>query len=205
MKTNDLNPTRFACRIVRWSNALAGGAGGEIRKFSAHGATCADCQKFFAVQAQLESELRFAAGEMGDRPEDDFEERILRGVRKVRPAARPTVRFGHPLIPLAGVVAGVVFAIILLGRIPPKPTGTGQPLVAGPGVIAPAAPENSWTWNMPDSLRVAVKGNPLQNELESVYSDAQSALNFLALNFLPTAAPDGSPTARENARAAHSG
>jgi hypothetical protein len=204
MKNHDLNPTRLVCRMARWSNALTEGALRGNRKSAAHVATCEDCQKFYAANDELESALRESARETDRSTRDGLEERILRGVRGGRIEPRRTVRFGHPLIPLATVAAGVVLAIFLLGRMPPKHNEVSRPLVAKREVIAPATPGNSWTWSVPAPLRFAVDGNPLQNELDSVYSDAESALNFLALNFLPSAS-SGSPNDRANGRAVHSG
>jgi hypothetical protein len=43
-----------------------------------------------------------------------------------------------------------------------------------------------WQNSVAPSAQTLVADNPLQHELDSVYSDTRSALNFLALNFLPT-------------------
>jgi hypothetical protein len=43
-----------------------------------------------------------------------------------------------------------------------------------------------WQNSVVPKAQTLVVDNPLQHELDSVYSDTRSALNFLALNFLPT-------------------
>lgn len=175
---------RLFCRIVRhWSS-----------EESAHVAACADCQRFFAASRSLESALRREAGRRLSEPSAGFEQRLLNAVRRAEaaPAREEAVRRSSGLWVAGAALAAVACGVFVLQR---GPGGAGTPEVAGgvaagdAAVIADAV--KSLSDRLVDSVipsaGAMVADNPLQRELDSLQTDARSALRFLAMNFLPAA------------------
>lgn len=180
MKTSNPEDSRFVCRVVRFWNSADGASA------SHHVATCADCQRYFASCHDLDSALRGDAVQQRQEVPAGLESRIIRAVNaSTVPAARPT-RTQTGLLVFAGAAAAVAFAVVQFGpRFFP-----GHP-AADPAVVALVAstdeavpPMPTWLAN-PPSARELLEKNPLQKEVDCVYSDARSAVNFLAKNFLP--------------------
>jgi hypothetical protein len=68
--------------------------------------------------------------------------------------------------------------------------------IPAPQTAVSDEPISDWVFNqVVPPAGTLVANNPLQHELNSVYSDAHSALDFLALNFLPSPAGGGAPRA----------
>jgi hypothetical protein len=79
-----------------------------------------------------------------------------------------------------------VAVLALLFVAQPAVTPGGPVVVQGhPTPLRTVRPgvENRWRDLVP-AVEV-LRANPLQDEMELVYSDARSALDFLAINFLP--------------------
>jgi hypothetical protein len=191
---------RLICRLVRrWEMAL-GPVTGQTSLTARHMCGCGACREFFAEDLSFEQSLRRDAARMKTEPEIGFDQRILRAVMETRPAPRRKVArtFGFSL---AAVAAGVAIAFVVLHR--PATTNPGEPQIAevgknsgkeSGGLTAPAAEEGWWTTI--DARRTALElaeKNPLQQEIDSVYQDAQTALGFLALNFLPSSENSTAP------------
>ena len=87
---------------------------------------------------------------------------------------------------LTAAAASVAVAVFLLPR---------QPASQKPGVIASTqaeepinvayAPKHIWNSLMTGSDALVEK-NPVQDEVDAVYSDTKSAIRFLAMNFIPS-------------------
>lgn len=194
MKNNSYeNRPRWMCRVVRrWEDAF-GTATGQTSLTARHLCGCDACREFFADDAAFEQTLRREAVRVKTEPDAGLEQRILRAVMETRPAPRRKVVGRTVGVSLAAMAAGVVIAFVVLQQ--PAPTNVEKHEVAGAGksgkesggLAAPVAEERWWTTI--DARRAAMElaeKNPLQQEIDSVYRDAQTALGFLALNFLPS-------------------
>jgi hypothetical protein len=184
MKTSISHQPRFLCRLVRFWSPLTGGAS------SRHAAACADCQRYFAACDNLDSSLRRDAGGQRENTPHGLEQRILRAVNLSTPPP-PTSLLRPGLLALLGVAAAVVLAAVQFTK-PPYPSRIYVPAVdiLGPAPVAVAenaTPGVDWDAAFPDA-RALLQQDPLNDEVKSVYHDAKSAVNFLAQNFLPTAA-----------------
>jgi hypothetical protein len=187
---------RLSCRLARFRAAL----GGDPAR-SAHVAGCAGCQRHFAAAAAFDSALRReAALPAGDAPAG-LERGILRAVAESRLAPAPAGRRSGTFVWFAGgVLAAVAVAFALAVRSPaPAPGGAvaGSVPQAEPAaprlVAAEPTPSATRVLKLPSAAALAAE-NPLQGEIDNVYSDARYALRFLALNFLPAAAVERAAT-----------
>lgn len=175
---------RLFCRIVRhWSS-----------EESAHVAACADCQRFFAASRSLESALRCDANRISVEPDAGFEQRLLNAVRRAEAARarEESSRRGSGLWVAGAALVAVACAVFVFQRESGK---IGQTEVAGGATAADAAVIVDAVQSLSDRLvetvipsaGAMVANNPLQRELDSLQTDARSALRFLAMNFLPAA------------------
>lgn len=168
---------RWWCRVVRgWSALFA-------KAPSGHAARCAACQEFFAQSRALEQRLQRDARPRERTIPAGLEQRIIAAIPFARPVRRePPVRTSWFV--LAGAGAGAAAAVALAVLALRSPPGASAPIArhetSGAPQVAVVAPETMQVWE----ASIAGK-NPLQREINSVYSDARSALRFLALNFLP--------------------
>jgi hypothetical protein len=109
---------------------------------------------------------------------------IDRSTRTARPARSP-----RALI-LAGSAVAAVALIAFFVKYPVFPGREGTSInptaQVNDALIVAKSISTLWQNSVAPSARTLVADNPLQHELDSVYSDTRSALNFLALNFLPT-------------------
>ena len=176
---------QWSCRFVRgWASWL----GARDRGMSArHIAGCPACREFFAATDALDAGLRRDAGRVSQAPSSDLEERIMREI--VRPLAQTERRPARRGWALAG--AGVAAAIMFMSaffrarhNVTP-PSGTVAVHAPRPTLTAPTAIANG-TLTLPANVSTLLAQDPLQGEVKSVYADAQSAVRFLALNFLPS-------------------
>ncbi len=179
MNTTPVRP-RFYCRLVRLSSAPG--------RASRHAEGCADCRQYFLASTRLESALRRDAVRFAPPAPAGLERGIMQAIRDAAPApARSHSRAGW----FAGVSVATAAAVALAVILVPHPPRV-QPAMA---VVKSPAPEvmvqgESFSTRLINAVvppaATLVAAAPLQNELDSVYSDARSALGFLALNFLPS-------------------
>lgn len=217
MKTKSLHPAaasrpRVVCRLVRQWCAIADPAN------SKHVATCADCRDYFQAVNALEAGLRREA-HVPSRdviaPSAGLEREILRAVRastaKVRSAPVRAWRGWKPVL-LGGAAAavlaiGATFVVLNRPAMEVAMTGpqsttaisTSNTVAAADAAMLVDAVDtlsNKLTGSVIPSAGAMVANNPLQQELGLVYADARSALDFLALNFLPRATAASAPPTR---------
>ena len=189
---SDLRP-RLVCRIVRQWCAVFGGQN------SRHVASCADCQAYFHAGAALENALRLEARELVRTTpvSDGFERRLLQAVRSSRSTQEPVrstawgSAWGIGAVTAAAAIA--VVAVYLNRDADPfgRSDVAGTTTATDAAVMAEAVESlsNQLVESVIPSAGKLVAANPLQQELGSVYSDMRSAIDFLALNFLPSGAP----------------
>jgi hypothetical protein len=144
---------------------------------------CADCQAFFHAGDELELQLRRSA--RGQQTAlvvpSGLDQRILRAVRTEGASLNPPRRLGadsrwsENLVPMAGMLAGAA----LLALLATPPTAVSVPTGVGTN------PSRAISWSEIVPPVEVLQANPLQDEVDLVYSDAKSALQFLELNFLP--------------------
>ena len=178
------NP-RIVCRLARFREAVLGRGAGS------HLAGCPDCQAYFRAEARMVESLRGAVPQRGPaEATEDLAERIVRAVREAAPAPRPSRR---PSVLVASAAAAAVFVVAFaLVRFQPVPS-------AQRGVVADVdvsqllygvdALRLQLMKNVGPSAKRIAADNPLAKEMASVEKDARSAVNFLAMNFIPMDSP----------------
>jgi hypothetical protein len=173
---------RFVCRVVRLWSSVLGSA------HSRHVETCADCRQFFRAGDELDSALRRDAVRFASVPPAGIERRIMQAIDRSTRATRPA-RSPRAFI-LAGSAVAAVALIAFFIKYQAFPgtggTDTGPTAQVNDALVVAQSISTLWQKSVVPSAQTLVVDNPLQHELDSVYSDTRSALNFLALNFLPT-------------------
>jgi hypothetical protein len=183
MKTSIVtdSPT-LACRLVRTGRALLSADAAADEGFGArHIASCPDCQALFGAVDELEFSLRREAASGRAPVPHGLDEHIIRAVHASR-VPRSRKNRALPLVSFASVAAAVALTVAYVQRSAAPVTAPSRPgAIAGANVL----PADLWT-TLPSAATAALqRQNPLQNEANAVYADAKSALQFLALNFLP--------------------
>ncbi|HTO04056.1 MAG TPA: hypothetical protein VL069_10160 [Opitutus sp.] len=180
MSSPKSNRVPLACRWTRFRAALTNNPAFA----RGHCATCADCWDYFAAADQLEANLRRQATATAPVPAT-LERRILNAVQHSPRAERR--RPWQASWALGGLAAAAIAAVIVF-RIQRTPPADAAPPVASIDdvlIVAQELPKQWFATLQPGAVRL-LEANPLQEEIASVSADAQSALNFLALNFLPS-------------------
>lgn len=114
-------------------------------------------------------------------------------MESVRVSARPPRRSSHRALQfsLIGSAAAAALTFLAWGR---GSLGNGRSGAAPAEVSSTVSELVGVLRTVPANFKQTIEGqaeqlaqnNPLHREIENVYSDARSALDFLALNFLPT-------------------
>ena len=183
--TSPRSPLGLTCRIVRvWSMVRR-----EDATLLPHAESCTHCRLFFHSMDQLTSSLQQSAGKEKIEFSPTLENRIINAVRSS--AREPQPRRHRALtFAFAGGAAAVVgvsiWSLTLRQAVGPKP-GMTHDYAAEVSELVTAVQ------SLPGQLRSTLEtpavevteNSPLQREARSVVSDARSALDFLALNFLP--------------------
>ena len=184
---NSAAPTavRLACRVARICCALGAGPAS-----SAHVAGCPDCQRHFRAVAALDLGLRRAAPAARPAPAGDFEARLLSSVRAARAPASARAAAGERA--WFGAATAAAFAVTLaLAVYVGRPAAVPAPRITPAETVAMAAAAQEFSSRMVGAVvpraAAAVAENPLQQEIGALTSDLRSAVDFLALNFLPQA------------------
>ncbi len=191
---------KTACRIARLRAALSG-------KPPAHVEKCADCRAWLAAEAALDQQLIRESRALSRRPAPEgLEQLVMAGIRARQQAPRRTAarRSAPGLRGLAfggALAAAVAAAVVFFARDPAPSPDSGYDMAAADAlnpedVAAMVASVGAFPGRLratvaPSASRLA-QANPLMSEVDSVYADARSALDFLAMNFLPaeTASPE---------------
>jgi hypothetical protein len=177
--------TRLACRLARTVSA--------VREYSParHLAACPDCQAWLAASTQLDTALRRSAPAARPPTAGDLDARILAAVRAAEADAAPASA-ATPVRGWLALATGLTVAAVLAFTFSPglrpdriRPADEAAALAATVGTLSAQL-----VAEVLPTAGTLLAENPLQDELTAVYSDARSALNFLALNFLPGTAAD---------------
>lgn len=173
---------RLACRLVRTWSAL------REDSHPAHLDTCPDCQAWRARASSLEHDLRRSARAIPVVPPSDLDRRILGAVAHSRaPAAASTpTRTWLPFAAFGAAAAAIAVAFVALQR----PASEAALSRADAHALVATVSDLSTQFVgdvIPSAGTMIAEKNPLQHEMDAVYTDAQTALDFLALNFLPQA------------------
>ena len=200
MKNFPVDRPRFTCRIIRGSRSVLGDTtAGAPRGFgAAHIAACADCQSFFGACDELERALKRDAAREWREPPSGLEQNIIRAVRLSTPEPAPR-HSRRTLLSLAGATACAAVAVLVYQQrtsSPGTPAAAQENLAVNavdPATLAEArqiiaaVPADLFAQMQPRAQAI-LQQNPLQNEVDAVAADARSAVQFLALNFMPTPA-----------------
>ncbi len=202
MKHTSASRPRLTCRLVRGWSVLAGDPtrGATAR----HVAACPSCREHFAAVSNLESRLRRADPRPAHALPEGFDQRMSRAINAVMREARAAEPSrSRPVLWWSGLGAAVAALAVAFFLIQPaghpKSPGetaansdpTAEPKALVDDSVALAQSLNHRFWNdVAPTATTLVRDNPLQQEVGAVYSDAQSALQFLAMNFLPVAPND---------------
>ncbi len=200
-------PVRLVCRATRLWCAVSESTS------STHVAGCEACQRHFAGASALSSALRTEAGVTLSAIDPAASQRTWRAVRDAQAAQtiwadkpRDSGWRFHTLAGVAAVAALIVTAILIRPeQMPMTSPATARVTTTGSVPVSPEAvllveAMQSWSeqWSesvLPTAGQLAAN-NPLQVEMSSVYADARAALDFLALNFLPTRPPVAEPASQ---------
>ena len=182
---------RITCQVIRfWSSVRR-----EDAPPSRHLETCESCRRFLVSTDQLQLSLRHGAGQARSTPPPEMEQRIIEALRLSRP---PSPRESHRTL-LTFSLAGCAVALVLAGAwsfnlVHFPGSNPGVPGEYTSDVAALVAAVRSIPADLGRNLEAPTAqltgDNSLGREVENVYSDARSALDFLALNFLPASPPD---------------
>lgn len=192
------NNSRFICRLARRCSVLFGssetlGEGGWAGRHIEH---CADCQAFYAANDEFDALLKADARRSAAAPAG-LENAIIAGFRQSSPRQERAIerrRSRSPMFAFAGaaMVAAALAVAFTLSLNKPKPKNDLVESGATPEDVqqtleaARGASQTLWASVKP-SAEVLKEADPLNHELNSVFSDARNAVNFLALNFVPNA------------------
>ncbi len=180
---------RLACRLARTVSAV------RENPASRHLATCPDCQAWLAASTRLDAALRRSAPAARPVAAADLDARILAAVHAaaVAPAPASTMPARGWLALATGLAAAAVLAFTFSPGLRPDrihPADEAAAFAATVGTLSGQLVDQ-----VLPSAGTLIAENPLQDELSAVYTDARSALHFLALNFLPGATSE-TPAAR---------
>lgn len=181
MKDSLSDSPRFTCRVARGCVAVFGDTtGGEPRgPGAAHVAVCADCQVYFAACNELDAALTRGATHAWQEAPSRLEQDIMRAVRQSAPVPRESRRIWFAL---AGTATAAVVTLVVFQRQFSFSPAIGD---VNTPKTAEVSAQQLWTTLEP-SAGAVIDGEPLNNEVDAVVSDARTAVHFLALNFLPT-------------------
>ena len=177
-------PTSWTCRWVRAVAIMSSQSGSD------HIARCPACQEYFAAEVSFDRQMRQEAVVQRVDPPSGLDARILRAIRDQSEPARRFWRPRFDLIALAAAAACAVAVAIWFGadQFGVAPAGAEAAIVVQSEQPAGMDP-SLWPETMKE-LRPTVESlmteSSLQMEAATVYSNARSAMQFLALNFLPT-------------------
>lgn len=183
----------LACRITRWRAALGDASGSGLR---GHCSNCAECRSYFEIANQLESTLRRGAAPARVLASGSLEARILNAVKHSHEAERQPPR--RQPWQLAGVAVAAAIAVVVFYRIQDRPSASTPESGASIEDVLAVANDLPKRWLaaiQPNAVKL-LEQNALQTEMALVSSDARSALDFLALNFMPS-----SPQSRHDSEA----
>jgi len=152
-----------------------------------HVEACESCRQFFNRSEELDSLLKRDALRTGQSVSPGLDRRIMQAVRR---SSRPEPTVAAPrryVFPLVGAVAGLILVAFFLARQPPGSSGPDGQRPTGVAGVSPNEFDAARLWrSIAPPAEVLLEKNPLQEEMDLVYSDARSAVRFLALNFLPS-------------------
>jgi hypothetical protein len=162
-----------------------------------HIATCASCRSCLQASLTLEKTLRQEAVQRREElgTSETLQREILRAVRVAAP--KPDYSRGRSAgrAWAVGGLGAVAAIVALMAGLRHEPIAEQRGSVSEPATTAEVAViietvdslSNEFVESVLPTAGGLVANNPLQRELTSVYSDMRSALDFLALNFLPAA------------------
>ena len=190
------NNSRLVCRVARRWSLLFGSSETLVQSGWAgrHIEHCPDCQAFYAANDEFDALLKADARRSTATPAG-LENAIIAGFRQASPRPERTVerrRSRSPMFAFAGaaMIAAALAVAFTFSLKKPKPKNELVESGATPEDVqqtleaARGASQTLWASVKP-SAEVLKEADPLNQELNSVVSDARSAMNFLALNFVP--------------------
>jgi hypothetical protein len=188
MKTPPSHPPRpsLLCRLARWS-ATATSLGAR------HLDDCPECHAWATRAAEFDRLLARDAKIVKSAPAPDgLEQLVMAGIARRSTRGARAHRSTRPWLWSIALVGTAACAALFVMRIPSPdtPRVAAEELELRPEELAQvvasvaALPGEIGARVVPPAARLA-QDNPLLSEIDSVRSDARSALAFLALNFLP--------------------
>lgn len=185
MNSPEDSNTLRACRRVRRWDALFARSSGESRIARRHREHCVDCEIYFAGDAVFEEALRRSARDMVVEAPVGLERRILRAHADAVPSR--SFSRGFSLAGASWALAGVALVAVVAFITAIQPEVQRR----APGAEVIAEQERPANWRaLAAPARDWFARNPLEEELVSLTTNAQSVLGFLALNFLPVREDD---------------
>lgn len=195
MKTNTSSKTSFRCALARFGLALSEKDPHDSR----HVQRCAYCQEHYRAAAGLDAALRNEARATRVAPSAGLELQIMAAVQRETRAPRRVERPAFFRFAVIGGVAALAIASVWrYAAMPHDSTPIAQsPTEVDPDVASLAATVRSFPATLQAKLAQPAMNfaeqNSLRSEVDNLYADTQSALRFLASNFLPTDASTHAP------------
>lgn len=183
MNPSDSDRPSLLCRLVRLWAAFR-----SEDSTAGHIARCTSCQQYFDSAGQFESQLRREARAEMQRPPDGLDLLIMQGVRRsAAPERRQRARLPF-VFSVLGATAALTGAVFFIGHLVNPPADDPSAEIEALAAFARTLPGRVLDPVANSAVQLAQR-DPLREQLDSVVSDARSALDFLAVNFLPS---DGS-------------
>jgi hypothetical protein len=175
MKTSLTTPSHFRCTVARIF--------GDER----HAASCPDCGAQVAADAAFDAALRHEAAGSHASIDPRLNDRVIDALRAANQERRPA-RSYTGILSFSGAAVAVLAAAFVFRLSTPSTPAEADALAGDVTLlVTEAGTLSKRVWQAVEPSAVALADySPLQDEIESVYSDAQSALSFLAINFLPS-------------------
>lgn len=193
MNASDSKRPRLVCRLVRFQCFVFGPANQAPGSGSRHIEACEACQQFFSACREVETSLRREAASARMDPSDGLDQAVIRAVRFSQPNPQRSSLIRVSIVSFAALAAGVALAVFVLYRPPSQiERGNAPAETVNVASTTDSTPAGLWNEFEPKASEL-VDQSSLQHELDSVYSDAHSALAFLQLNFLPSSPKNSQP------------
>jgi len=147
---------------------------------------CAECRELYAFERELTSRLVAEAKPQGLSPSPFLHARIMASLDRSPQSASPRRNSLRPIWATAILVVGVgLFSIPFIRKlqISAPPTDQGSP--TAPVASTPQAGNLSASLSRDVIAWSKTLNEPLETEMQSVVTDAKTAIQLLASNFLP--------------------
>jgi len=153
-----------------------------------HIQTCAACRQFYALECEVTRRLVADAERHRQSPSPFLHAKIMASIDRPTEITQPAPKFLHPIWATALVI--IALGALTIPQLKKMQTASSQS-TADSQTVAVRPTTNSITTTGPSLLAWSkALDRPLETEMQSVVSDAKTAVLLLAQNFLPEKSPE---------------